>query len=98
VQIHATASRPGLLVLDDSYAPGWTATVDGRATRVYQVDYVLRGVRVGKGSHTVVFTYAPASWRIGWIVSAGALAVVMAAILAGRRRRRRLQRRVSLAA
>jgi MYXO-CTERM domain-containing protein len=71
--------------------------VDGRAARAYQVDYVLRGVPVGAGAHTVTFTYEPTSWRVGWIVSVLALVAVVAALLGGWRRRRRLERRVSWA-
>lgn len=95
VQIHVTSRRAGALVLDDSYAPGWRATVDGRPARVYQVDYVLRGVPVGAGAHTVIFTYQPTSWRVGWIVSLLGLVAVAAALLGGWRRRRQLERRVS---
>jgi hypothetical protein len=95
VQIRVTSTRPGALVLDDSYAPGWSATVDGRPARVYRVDYVLRGVPVGAGAHTVIFTYEPTSWRVGWIVSVLGAVIVFAALLGGWRRRRQLERRVS---
>jgi hypothetical protein len=98
VTVRATATRPGLLVLDDRYAPGWNATVDGRPTPVSQVDYVLRGVVLGRGSHTIIFRYQPLSWRIGWITSLLALLGIAGAITVGwRRRRRRLRLRVSLA-
>ena len=35
------------------------------------VDYLLRGVAVPAGHDRIVFTYDPASFRIGWIVSLG---------------------------
>lgn len=67
--IHAHATARSLLVLTDDFYPGWSATVDGRSVPVQRVDYVLRGVALGPGEHTVVFSYAPASWTIGLIIT-----------------------------
>ena len=97
VRVRVSAQRPGLLVLDDAYAPGWEATVDGRPVPVSRVDYVLRGVPVPAGTHTVTFHYSPLSWRIGWVVSLVSLVAIVAAMLVGWRRRRAGERRVSLA-
>jgi hypothetical protein len=36
----------------------------------------------------VRFRYEPASWRVGWITSAVALAVILGAVVLGLRRRR----------
>jgi Bacterial membrane protein YfhO len=88
VVVRAAADRDGVLVLGDTYFPGWKATVDGRSAPVTQVDYVLRGVHVGPGTHTVEFSYEPLSWRIGWIVSlVSALGLAAAAAVGWRRRR-----------
>jgi uncharacterized membrane protein YfhO len=75
-----------MLVVSDNWFPGWKATVDGHDADVQRVDYVMRGVRVGPGAHTVDFRYAPASWRIGWIVSLITLLGLAGAwVLGGRR-------------
>jgi hypothetical protein len=79
------AARPSLLVLTDVYFPGWKAKVDGREVDVERVDYLLRGVRVPAGAHTVKLTYEPASWRVGWIVSVLALIAIAGLALLGRR-------------
>jgi hypothetical protein len=89
VQIRARSNGPGLLVLSDNYYPGWKATVDGHDVPVERVDYLLRGVPLGAGEHTVEFRYEPASWRIGWIISLLALIGLVAAVVVGRRRRAR---------
>jgi hypothetical protein len=89
VTVTARAARPATLVLDDAFAPGWRATIDGRPEAVEQVDYVLRGVALAPGRHTVVFRYAPASWHWGWIVSLVSLTAVVAALGLGATRRRR---------
>ena len=95
VIVEARADRRGLLVLGDTYFPGWKATVDGRSAPVHQVDYVLRGVRVTPGTHTVEFRYEPLSWRIGWILSLLSLPGLILAIVVGWRRRRRTTARPS---
>jgi Bacterial membrane protein YfhO len=87
VVVRADARRRSLLVLTDSWFPGWKAKVDGRTVDVERVDYLLRGVAVPAGSHEVEFFYEPASWRIGWIVSALGLMVLLALVALGWRRR-----------
>ena len=94
----ARARRPSLLVLTDVHYPGWKATVDGREAPIERVDYLLRGVRVPAGSHRVELRYQPASWRIGWIVSAVATLVLVAVAVVGWRRRRAERGRESRAA
>jgi hypothetical protein len=80
IVIDATAARRSLLVLTDDYYPGWTATVDGRSVPLERVDYLLRGVALGPGHHTIELRYAPTSWTVGWIISLVALLGVLAAV------------------
>jgi uncharacterized membrane protein YfhO len=88
VVIRSRSDRAGLLVLADTYYPGWKAEVDGEEVPVERVDYLLRGVPVPAGAHTVVFRYEPLSWTIGWVVSLLALLGLAVALVAGGRRRR----------
>jgi hypothetical protein len=102
VVIDARLTRPGLVVLGDNWFPGWKATVDGRAADVERVDYVFRAAAAGPGLHRVEFTYRPASWRIGWIVSLLTLAALVVAVALSLRRaggagRRRSAARASAA-
>lgn len=50
------------LVVADAHAPGWTATVDGRATPLYRVNHLVRGVAVPRGRHRVTMRYLPEGW------------------------------------
>jgi Bacterial membrane protein YfhO len=88
VTVRASATRTGLVVLNDNYYPGWNATIDGHRVPVQQVDYTFRGVRIPPGTHTVTFRYEPLSWTIGWIVSLASLAALVLALTIGIRRRR----------
>jgi uncharacterized membrane protein YfhO len=75
-------------VLSDTYYPGWNVTVNGRSSRIDEVDYLLRGVRVPAGNDVIVFTYDPTSFRAGWIVSlVASLSVILAVVVYLRRRR-----------
>jgi hypothetical protein len=44
VQIEAALDRSGILVLNDTADPGWTATVDGHPTEWIAANYLFRGV------------------------------------------------------
>jgi hypothetical protein len=88
VVVRASARRRALLVLTDVHYPGWKVWVDGRRTDIERVDYLLRGVPLGRGRHIVEFRYEPASWRAGWITSVVGLVVVGGLAVAGLRRRR----------
>ena len=92
VVVEATARRPSELVLTDVHYPGWKVSVDGRPADLHRVDYLLRGTSLPAGRHRVEFTYEPASWRIGWIVSLVALLGLLAVLgLAARQRSRGLR-------
>ena len=82
-EVRTRARKSSLLVLTDVHYPGWKATVDGREQPIERVDYLLRGVQLPAGAHTVEFRYEPRSWRIAWIVSSAALAVLAATALYG---------------
>ena len=92
VEVRTRTTRPGLLVLTDSFYPGWKATVDGRDAKIHRVDYLIRGVQLPAGTHTVRFRYEPESWRVGWITSALALVIILGAVAVGLLRRRRAPR------
>jgi hypothetical protein len=58
-EVFLKATGPGVLVLSDSWYPGWKAEVDGEAAEILRADLLFRGVRLGPGEHTVRFSYQP---------------------------------------
>lgn len=59
VVIKATASAKSLLVLSDSFYPGWQATVDNLPAKIYPANLNQRAVIVPKGEHIVKFQFDP---------------------------------------
>ena len=77
VEIRASAKQPGLLILADQYHPGWQAYLDGRPARIIRVNQILRGVELPPGEHEIIFSFAPASLRIGIGISLVGLMVLI---------------------
>ena len=90
VRLRVHAGCAGLLVLSDTYFPGWRATVNGHGTTILPTDYLLRGVRIPAGASTVVFHYEPSHFGAAvWLARLATLAaIVWLAVWAVRKRRR----------
>ncbi|HUS14917.1 MAG TPA: YfhO family protein, partial [Chloroflexia bacterium] len=86
IQVVTNATRPALLVLAESLAPGWRATLDGHPVDILRTNYLSQGVVVPAGTHTVELRYFPDSLLYGGLVSgAGLLGFVALIVWAWRR-------------
>jgi uncharacterized membrane protein YfhO len=88
IELDARLDAPGLVVLADTFYPGWQATVDGVGTTIYPTNYLFRGVPVPAGAHRVRFEYRPQSVRLGAVSSGAGIALLVALGIADRRARR----------
>ena len=69
VIIQAENATAGVLVLADSFYPGWRVYVDGKEEQLFRANYFFRGVNLATGKHLVEFKYEPYSFKIGSIIS-----------------------------
>jgi hypothetical protein len=82
VTIKASANGAGVLVLADSYYPGWKVFVDGREGRILRANHFFRGVELSAGEHEVCFEYTPWSFTAGLWISGITLSLMVLATLA----------------
>jgi hypothetical protein len=81
--VRVVIPRSGLLVISNTWMPGWRAWVDGLPAPVHRVDYALQGVPLSPGSHLILLRYQPAGWQWGWPLSLASL-LIGAICLAGK--------------
>ncbi len=67
--VETDAATPAYLVLADTFDPGWSATLDGQPAPIWPAYVAFRAVYLPQGPHTVVFTYRPAGFELGLLLS-----------------------------
>ena len=77
-------SKQGFAVFSEMHYPhGWNAYIDGKLVPHYRVNYVLRGLEVPAGKHTVQFKFEPEVVKNGITVSLTSSIILMLLILGG---------------
>ncbi len=84
VRLEVEASRPALLVLADTFFPGWRARVDGKPVEILPVAGAVRGLRLPADAREVEFLYVPLSFSAGLLLSALAGGVLGLLWMSGR--------------
>ena len=90
LQVETTSDRPGVLIINDSWFPGWHAEIDGQLATVFPVNIAFRGTEISEGKHDISFRYAPLSWQLGKYLSLAALGIVLFGYVIQYRNRRRI--------
>ncbi len=63
------AREDQFLVFSEMYYPhGWSVNIDKQKASIFPVNYVLRGLRVPAGKHTIEFTFDPPVIRTGGMI------------------------------
>lgn len=64
------------------YGHGWVATIDGTETPIQRVNYVLRGLEIPKGNHTIEFKFEPQVVKTGSTIALSS-SIILALLLLG---------------
>ena len=83
----ATNSAPAVLLLNDQYDPNWSVMVDGQPAELMRCNYMMRGVYLPAGAHTVEFKFELPHKLIYITLSAMLLGILIAVylLIAGRK-------------
>lgn len=94
--IKLTSYKPNHLVYETSnandgvgvfsemyYKKGWKATIDGKEQPHFKTNYLLRGLEIPKGKHTVVFTFEPQVIKTGSSVALASSILLILLVLGG---------------
>ncbi len=58
IVLGAQATAPSVLLLNDMYDPHWRVYVDGKPAELLRCNYIMRGVFLMPGTHTVEFKFS----------------------------------------
>jgi hypothetical protein len=85
VEVATDSPTAAYLVLADTFDPGWSATLDGRAVPIRPAYLAFRAVHLPPGRHAVVFTYRPAGFATGLAITLGGAVVTLGLLFWPRR-------------
>ena len=83
-RLDVSTDRDALVLVRESWAPGWRATVDHEATPLFPAAGAFFAFEVPAGSHTVDLTYRASGLRLGFVIT---LAWIAGAVFLGLRAR-----------
>lgn len=75
VELQAKLNQKSLVVLSDSYYPGWKAYIDGQEAKTLPANINSRAVIVPAGNHKIEYVYKPTHIKIGLLASFLSLAL-----------------------
>lgn len=95
LELDVALDAPGVLVVNEAWSRGWSATVDGAAQAPLLANAAVLGVPLAAGAHHVRLVYSTPLLVLGLGVSAGCAALLAVVARLSRRRRREVARRAT---
>ncbi len=74
-RLRSASTGAGMLVVSESYDPGWRARIDGVDATVIPADGLVLGVHVPDGDHVVELVWRPVHFRLTLLLCGAALLV-----------------------
>ncbi len=88
-RIEVRAVGPGLLVVAESWDPGWSARLDGQSARLLRVNHSQIGLPLPEGPHRISLSHRPRGFAAGLLVMLVAVGVLGVDLARESRRRTR---------
>ena len=85
IVIDARMVCKGMVIVSETYFPGWQAKVDDAPAVIHQAYGVLRGIVVPDGKHRIRLEYRPVSVYVGAALTAAAMLIALGVALTGGR-------------
>jgi hypothetical protein len=86
IAIAAHMGCQGMIIVSQTYYPGWEATVDGHPASLYEVYGALQGITAAEGIHRIDVHYRPLSVYWGSFLTAAGLGASLVLAVAARKR------------
>jgi hypothetical protein len=83
VRIVAKVDHRSLLIVNDTWAPGWEASVDGHWQPLFRANVWFRGVFLEKGEHEISLKYRPRLFTAGLAMAALGLGLTVLCLARG---------------
>ena len=81
ITVKTRSTAPGILLLNDRWHPDWKVTVDGQSTPLLRANFLMRGVSVAAGEHTVEYRFEPPHQTLWVSLAAVATGLLLVGIL-----------------
>lgn len=62
-------STARLLVISDTFYPGWKASLDGQQTEIIRANYYFKAIYVPPGRHSIELKFAPDNYWLGCLIA-----------------------------
>ncbi len=81
IVLNTLATNAAVLLLNDHYDANWKVSVDGTAGTLLRCNYIMRGVFLEPGNHTVNFRFEPPIWPLRVSLAGIGLGVMLWTVL-----------------
>jgi len=81
IWFNADANVPSVLLLNDKFDPDWHVYVDGRPAPLLRCNFIMRGVYLTPGAHSVEFKFSPSLGPLYVSLSAIGVGVLLCGFL-----------------
>lgn len=81
-EFRTTFDAPKLLVISNTYYPGWKASIDGKSTELMHANYMFQAVYVPAGTHQIRVSFDPDNLQYGLIAAAASFLIICSCFFA----------------